>query len=71
VPAIWRRRTLEMALMIARLIYPAVFIEPATLERTDAVLAEPGLDPGLRRVLAERRDEVRRALACRRVDAAV
>ncbi len=71
VSALWRRRTIEMALMIARLMYPSVFIEPATLERTDAVLAEPGLDPGLRRVLAERRDEVRRALACRRVDGAV
>jgi len=68
VPSIWRSRTLEMALMLTRSMYPAVMIEQATLERTDAVLAAPDLDPGLRRVLAERRDDVRRALACRRVD---
>ncbi|MDQ3491660.1 MAG: M1 family metallopeptidase, partial [Chloroflexota bacterium] len=68
VPAVWRSRTLEMALMVARLMYPATVIESATIERTDAALAAPGLEPGLRRVLAEGRDDVRRALHCRQVD---
>lgn len=70
IPAMWRCRTLEMALMIARLMYPAVLIEAATIERTEAALAAPDMDDGLRRVLAERGDEVRRAQACRQVDAA-
>lgn len=71
IRTIWGRRTLEMALMIARLMYPAVLVEGDTLERTDAALAVPDLDPGLRRVLEERRDDVRRALACRQVDVTV
>ncbi len=71
VSTIWQRRTLEMALMIARLMYPAVLIEAGTIERTDAASASPNLEPGLRRVLAERRDEIRRALACRQADVAV
>ena len=68
IPTIWGRRTLEMSLMIARLMYPAVLVESETLERTDAALAAPDLDAGLRRVLAEGRDELRRALACRQAD---
>ncbi len=71
VSRIWRSRTLEMALMIARQMYPAVMVEPATLQRTDAALALPDLEPGLRRVLAERRDDVRRAVACRQVDGSI
>ncbi len=68
LPTIWRQRTLEMALMITRLMFPAVIVEPATLTRTDEALADPRLEPGLRRVLQERRDDLRRALASREHD---
>jgi aminopeptidase N len=44
--------------------YPMTLTSPDTLARTDALLADPELNPSLRRVLVDAGDELRRRLAC-------
>ncbi|MGY2874825.1 aminopeptidase N [Marmoricola sp. URHA0025 HA25] len=50
----------------AQAFYPITAATPETLARTEAVLADPGLDPSLRRVLVDAGDELRCRLECRR-----
>ena len=47
-----------------RFFYPITLTTEDTLARTDALIADPGLNPTLRRVLVDAGDEVRRRLAC-------
>ncbi len=70
LPDLWRTRTPVMASALTRLLYPAVLVEPETLRRTDEVLSDASLAPGLGRVLSEARADVARALAARERDVA-
>lgn len=45
--------------------YPITMPVPETLARTDALLADPGLNPSLRRVLVDAGDELRCRIECR------
>jgi aminopeptidase N len=66
---IWRTRTMDTAHTITEMLYPAVVIEQATVDRTDRYLAESDPQPALRRMLTEGRDSVARALRARAFDA--
>jgi aminopeptidase N len=46
--------------------YPITVVEDDTLARTEALLADPELNPSIRRVLVDAGDELRGRLACRR-----
>jgi aminopeptidase N len=61
---VWSRRTSEMARALASGLYPDA-VTPAALAAADAFLARPDLPPGLRRLVAEGRDDTRRALRAR------
>ncbi len=69
VPGLFARRTPQLATAVARLLFPSTLVEPATLDATDLAatdLAATGDPPaGLRRVLLEERDDLRRALRAR------
>ncbi len=66
---IWATRELEVALGFTSGLYPRVVIEQKTVEDTDRYIetARPGAT--LRRLLAEGRDDVQRALRARAKDA--
>jgi aminopeptidase N len=49
----------------AQFFYPITVASPDTLTRADAVIAEPGLDASLRRVLIDATDDLRRRLSVR------
>jgi len=67
---VWRTRTPEIARLLTTLLYPSLLVEPATLERTDAYLADDYAPAGRCRLLTERRDDVARALRARGCDRA-
>jgi aminopeptidase N len=62
---VWADRTIENATRIAALGFPARLVEPATLDRANAWLAEDGHAPALRRLVTEARDDLARALRAR------
>jgi aminopeptidase N len=66
----WATRSTEMAQNIAIGLYPALVVEPATVEASDAFLARDDLHPALRRLVAEGRDGVARALRAQECDRA-
>jgi aminopeptidase N len=70
VANVWEQRTIEMATNVAVGLYPALFVEQATVDRTNAYLANPQLPHALARLLAEGRDGVERALRARAADRA-
>ena len=61
LPGIWAGRGPAVAAQITRLLYPRLD-ERATLDRTDAFLADPDVPAGCRRLVLEQRDDVARAL---------
>jgi aminopeptidase N len=65
IRGVWDSRSPEVAVGIARALYPAALVEQGVLDRTDAFLADDTLPPGLRRVVLERQDDLRRAVALR------
>ena len=65
----WRTRSMDTAHTITEMLYPAVVIEQATVDRTARYLAESDPQPALRRMLCEGRDTVARALRARACDA--
>jgi aminopeptidase N len=67
---VWESRSHEMAQQIAIGLYPAVQVEQATLDTTDAWLAEAEPPPALRRLVTESRAGVERALNAQAADAA-
>ena len=70
LPAVWRDRTNEIAQEITMGLYPHALVEAATVERTDAALnGDVDIPHGARRLLAEGRDGVLRALRCQQKDA--
>jgi aminopeptidase N len=69
VAEVWERRTSEIAQNVVVGLFPDV-IDPATVAAADAFLADVSVPPALRRLVAEGRDDVLRALRARERDAA-
>jgi aminopeptidase N len=65
IRAAWEAHTPQLARSLAMQLYPAVTVDPAVDAATDDFLADPSLPDGLRRVVLERQDELRRAIAVR------
>jgi aminopeptidase N len=67
---VWQERTSEMAGQIVSGLYPALLAGPELLARTDRWLEQPGTEAALRRLVAEGRDGVVRAVAAQERDRA-
>jgi aminopeptidase N len=70
VDQVWARRDSEPAQEFALLAYPSFHVDETTIAATDEWLAGPGHPAPLRRLIAEGRDGVVRALRARARDAA-
>jgi aminopeptidase N len=66
IGAVWEARTPQVAQSLANALYPVVVVDQAVLDRTDEFLAGD-LPAGLRRVVLERADDLRRSVAARRL----
>jgi aminopeptidase N len=66
---IWAHRTVEFARSFIEGFYPRWLASPELLDRTDAYLREADPEPAVRRLLLEARDDVRRSVAARTLDA--
>jgi aminopeptidase N len=69
LPQVWQNRTNETAQSITMGLFPALLVEPETVARADAFLAGD-IPPGARRLVAEARDGVERAIRAQAADAA-
>ncbi|MGP3991106.1 aminopeptidase N [Streptomyces sp. 3N207] len=70
--SVWATRSIEIAMAIVRGLFPAAQGDQATLDAADAWLAgHPHAAPALRRLVAESRDDLARALRAQRADAGV
>jgi len=65
---VWKERSLEFALAFARGMYPALIIEDEVAEKTDRHLEERPPAGPVRRIMAEGRDGVMRAIRARACD---
>ncbi|HQR80677.1 MAG TPA: aminopeptidase N [Actinomycetota bacterium] len=71
LPGTWAQRTHEIAQEITLGLYPHTLVEGGIVERTDAMLnGTADLPRGARRLLAEGRDGVLRAMRCQQRDGA-
>jgi aminopeptidase N len=70
VDQIWATRDSEPAQEFVELAYPAMQVSPQTLEATEAWLSDASKPAPLRRLIAEGRDGIARALKARAKDAA-
>ncbi len=70
IAAIWTSRSFDTASTITQMLFPSAVIEPATVAKVDAYLADRDPTPPLRRALLEGRDGLIRALAAQAKDAA-
>ncbi|MEV5690289.1 aminopeptidase N [Micromonospora globbae] len=70
MPATARRRTAWTAERVASLAYPRYAVAQSTREAAAALLARDDLTPGLRRVVTDADDDMRRALVARTAVAA-
>jgi aminopeptidase N len=69
VLSMWDSRTHEIGSLLATLLYPAILVEDSVVTATDEFLAaHADLPTGLRRILAEQRDSLLRALRAVAVD---
>jgi aminopeptidase N len=64
IAEVWESRTPQVAQTLAHALYPSVVVEQDVLDRTETFLAGD-LPPGLRRVVLERADDLRRCVAAR------
>jgi len=69
VGPVWENRSHEMSSNIAVGLYPGLFVEEATVARTDTYLAQEHPVAPLARLLSEGRDGVQRAMRCQARDA--
>ncbi|MEV6488307.1 aminopeptidase N [Actinoplanes sp. NPDC051633] len=69
VDDVWKRSDSEPAQEFVMMAYPAYQVRQETVDRTDAWLAVDGHNPSLRRLVAEGRDAVLRAIKARERDA--
>jgi aminopeptidase N len=65
IRGVWESRGPQVSRSLAMSLFPGVVVEHAVLDRTQAFLADDSLPAGLRRVVLERGDDLRRALAAR------
>jgi aminopeptidase N len=65
IDAAWTAHTPQLARSLAGHLYPAATVDPSVDRATDAFLDRADLPAGLRRVVLERQDELRRAIAVR------
>jgi aminopeptidase N len=65
LPTIWSSRGEHIRVLLAQVLFPYPAASPTLVAQIDAFLAAEDRDPGLVRVLVERRDIVRRALRSR------
>ncbi len=70
VDQIWATRDSEPAQEFVEAAYPSLHVSQATIDATDAWLADPGKPAPLRRLIGEGRDGVLRALRARAKDSA-
>ena len=70
LPRLWDTRSQQSRLALSQLLFPYTVVSAGLLERVDSFLASAECDPGLVRVLIERRDVVERALRSRALHAA-
>jgi aminopeptidase N len=64
LPGVWAARGPQLAGALARLLFPSTLVRTDVLERTAGLLDEQ-YPPGLRRYVAEQRDDLGRALRAR------
>jgi aminopeptidase N len=65
LPEIWSASGGHLRVARGAALFPVTAASPRLIEQIDAFLAAEPREPGLVRVLVERRDQVRRALRCR------
>ncbi len=65
MPTAARLRTPMMTIQVSTAGFPRYAARPTTIEQAEGLLRSNGLDPGLRRVIDDSTDELRRALAAR------
>jgi aminopeptidase N len=65
LPAIWSSRGEHLRVLLSQALFPYPAASPELIERIDAFLAQEDRDPGLVRIMIERRDIVTRALRSR------
>ena len=65
LPEIWSERGEHFRAMLTHALFPSWAASPELVERIDTFLSADERDPGLVRLLTERRDMVQRALAAR------
>jgi aminopeptidase N len=65
LPEIWAQYDGMLRMALGKLLFPYTAAAPELLERVDAYLATPGIDPALARVVIEGRDVVDKALRSR------
>ncbi|GAC1444929.1 MAG: aminopeptidase N [Mycobacteriales bacterium] len=70
IAGVWSVRSPHVARILATRLFPSVVVEPETLEQLADFLSATSLPPGLRRVVVERGDDLRRAVAARAREAA-
>jgi len=68
IPSVFATRSAETSETLAAGLYPALFVEEATVSATEALAATPGLPAMLERTLREGADGVRRAMRCQERD---
>jgi aminopeptidase N len=64
----WRERTRDEALALARGLYPSTLVGPPVVAATEQALTDGALPDPLRRILAEGKDGMERALRARAAD---
>ncbi|MBO0657046.1 aminopeptidase N [Streptomyces triculaminicus] len=70
IERVWRERSIEIAMAIVRGLFPALQDDVSTLKAADAWLAgHEDAAPALRRLVAEARDDLARALRAQECDA--
>jgi|SRR5271165_5747766 len=65
LPEVWARQDGMLRVLLGKLLFPYSAASPELLERVDAFLAAPGLDPAMARVVIEGRDIVDKVLRSR------
>jgi aminopeptidase N len=70
VGTIWKERDIEVGLAFGRMMYPNVVVGEETIRATDDYLARDEVPGPIRRILLEGKDNMRRAMRGRALDAA-
>ncbi|MDX2356504.1 aminopeptidase N [Dietzia sp. PP-33] len=70
VTALWKARSGDLAKTVAAGLFPGWSVDPETVSRFEAVIADDSQPAGLRRILAEQNADLSRALEARAADAA-